>query len=299
MNSTQAKKIPLRDILARLGHQPVKSYKGGEELAYTSPFRQEKEASLFVNTHKNVWNDFGDIGGNALDFVMRYRNTSVSGALDFLNQLFSSSFRRLQPSFLPLEQGTLPKTENLVIRQVNRFGTNAKSLVSYIVSERRINPAVAELYLKEIFFTNQETNKEYFAAGFENLSGGYEIRNPFFKSSLGSKDMSVIAGSGVGEEVFVFEGFLDFLSKLTLENPSGGALIADCLILNSVSYAEKSIKLIRAKGYKQIKGYLDNDRAGDEVTLRLQAEFDGMFSDHRSEYQGFKDLNDFLKSIGK
>ncbi len=92
MNTTQAKKIPLQEILAKLGLQPIKTFKGGAELAYHSPFREEKEPSLFVNTHKNVWNDFGDIGGNALDFVIRYQNTDVKGALAFLEQLFGNGF---------------------------------------------------------------------------------------------------------------------------------------------------------------------------------------------------------------
>ncbi len=92
MNSAQAKKIPLQEILAKLGLLPVKSFKGGEELAYLSPFRHEKEASLFVNIRKNVWYDFGDIGGNALDFVIRYRNTNVKGALEFLEQMFGKNW---------------------------------------------------------------------------------------------------------------------------------------------------------------------------------------------------------------
>jgi hypothetical protein len=43
MNAAQAKKIPLKEILAKLGFQPIKTFKGGEELAFLSPFRKEKE----------------------------------------------------------------------------------------------------------------------------------------------------------------------------------------------------------------------------------------------------------------
>lgn len=293
MNSAQAKKIPLQEILAKLGLLPVKSFKGGEELAYLSPFRQEKGASLFVNIRKNVWYDFGDIGGNALDFVIRYQNTNVKGALDFLEQMFG---RNWTPPLPPekTEKKEQEGEEFFLLESVLPFGASANSLVAYITEERKINPAIATAYLKEVRFSNRENGKKYFAVGFENLSGGYEIRNPFFKSSLGAKDMSFIKGSGAGGELMVFEGFMDFLSKLTLEGVQ--SLSADALILNSVSYAEKAIQFTLINGYQKILGFFDNDKAGNDATEKFKAEFGNSFSDMRSDYQTFKDLNEFLIS---
>ena len=297
MNTAQAKKLPLQTILSKLGFEPVRKFKGGEELAYLSPFRKEAEPSLFVNIRKNVWNDFGDIGGNALDFVIRYRNTDVRGALEFLDTLFGRNYvSTTKPQAANSnEKRDQNKEPVFLLASSQPFGTSAPSLVSYITEERKINSEVAAKYLKEVRFTNRETGKSYFAAGFENLSGGYEIRNPFFKSSIGAKDMSLVAGQGDGSEVWVFEGFLDFLSKLTLLNST--AAPADCLILNSVSYTEKAIEFIRSKGYTAINGYLDNDKAGDETTLKFKDEFGENFFDLRSEYQEFKDLNNCLISL--
>ena len=294
MNTAQAKKIPLQEILTKLGFQQVRTFRGGEELAFLSPFREEKEPSLFVNTRKNVWNDFGDIGGNALDFVIRYRNTDVKGGLEFLDQMFGKGFTALPTTEKTIPVSKIPKAEVFLLASALPFGTSAKSLVKYITQERRIDTDIAAKYLKEVHFTNRENGKKYFAVGFENLSGGYEIRNPFFKSSLGTKDMSFISGSGAGGELYVFEGFLDFLSKLTLESVS--IFSADALILNSVSYSEKAINFIHEKGYKSIKGFLDNDKAGGEATEKLELEFGDKFSDMRSDYQVVKDINEFLKS---
>jgi hypothetical protein len=293
MNTAQAKKIPLLEILTRLGFQPVKTFKGGEELAFLSPFREEKEPSLFVNRQKNVWNDFGDIGGNALDFVIRYQNTDVRGGLEFLDQMFGRGIPALPVTIKTPKSVPLPKPEIFLLDSVMPFGTSANSLVTYITQERRIHPDIAAKYLKEVRYTNRENGKTYFAVGFENLSGGYEIRNPFFKSSLGAKDMSFVKGNGAGGELYIFEGFMDFLSKLTLESVS--TFSADALILNSVSYAEKAIQFIHNKASNYILGYLDNDKAGVEVTEKLNSEFGSRFTDERSNYQVCKDLNEFLK----
>lgn len=293
MNSAQAKKIPLQDILARLGLQPVKSFKGGQELAYLSPFRQEKEPSLFVNIRKNVWYDFGDIGGNALDFVIRYRNTDVKGALDFLDQMFGKNWTPPSPP-KKAERQEQGREDVFLLESTMPFGASANSLVAYITEERKINPAIAGQYLKEVRFSNRENGRKYFAVGFENLSGGFEIRNPFFKSSLGAKDMSLVKGSGAGGELMVFEGFMDFLSKITLDDVQ--AFPADALILNSISYTEKAIIFIREKRYQKIFGFFDNDKAGGEATEKFKAEFGDSFSDMRTEYQAFKDLNEFLIS---
>ncbi|MCW5921431.1 MAG: toprim domain-containing protein [Saprospiraceae bacterium] len=294
MNSTQAKKIPLQEILAKLGLQAVKSFKGGEELAFLSPFRKEKEASLFVNIRKNVWYDFGDIGGNALDFVIRYRNTDVRGALEFLEQMFGRNWTPPPTPEKP-EKQEQEREEFFLLESITPFGTSANSLVAYITEARKINLEIAKAYLKEVRYSNRENGKKYFAVGFENISGGYEIRNPFFKSSLGEKDMSFIKGNGAGGEIMIFEGFMDFLSKLTLENvPS---LSADALILNSVSYTEKAILFVREKGYQKILGFFDNDKAGNDASEKFKSEFGDLFFDMRFDYQEFKDLNEFLISI--
>jgi len=297
MNTAQAKKIPLHEILAKLGFQPIKTFRGGEELAFLSPFREEKEPSLFVNTRKNVWNDFGDIGGNALDFVIRYRNTDVKGGLEFLDQLFGKGFVHAPQPLKTNKAAELSKENTFLLASTKPFGENSKALFQYITVERRINPEIAARYLKEVHFTHRETGKKYFAAGFENLSSGYEIRNQFFKSSIGTKNMSFVKGSGDGREVWVFEGFMDFLSKLTLDHSE--VPLSDCLILNSVSYFEKAVHFIRASGYVVLNCFLDNDRAGEDTTLKLKAVFGDAFFEKQCVYQEFKDLNESLMQMGK
>lgn len=289
MNAAQAKNIPLIEILGRLGHQPVRKDKGGIEWVYISPFRKEKDPSLFVNIQKNVWNDFGDTGGNALDFVIRYRSCGVSEALDFLDRLFKNiGYRSAQKK---------PEPTNVVQGEHHAFVLKEASplshsvLIKYLSTDRAIDPVIARNYVKDVYFRNSDNGKNYFALGFENLSGGYEIRNAFFKSSLGKKDLTILKGKGGGGEVLIFEGFMDFLSYLTDINRQ--SIGSDVIVLNSISFTQKAKQLILAQGYSRVLAFLDNDKKGIETLASFQElPIPVVSCNHR--YEGFKDYNDYL-----
>lgn len=59
--------------------------------------------------------------------------------------------------------------------------------------------------------------KSYFAIGFKNKSGGYEVRNLFFKGCMSPKDITHIRQQGEPRYTcYVFEGMMDYLSFLSL-----------------------------------------------------------------------------------
>ena len=73
--------------------------------------------------------------------------------------------------------------------------------------ERGIPSDIATANCVEIHYRLHD--KQYFAVGFPNEDGGYEIRNRFFKGSIPPKAVSLIRqGSTM---VNVYEGFVDFL----------------------------------------------------------------------------------------
>ncbi len=296
MKTQEAKKIPITEVLSKLGFQPEKKFKGGIELGYLSPFRGEKEPSFFVNTQKNVWYDFGEKGGNLLDFVMRYKHTDLSGALNFLDELFGQNkYIPTQKPYKNLPSTSKPiNTSTFRLNKIYAFGETDSSLKTYILAERNISEQVANAFLKEIHFTNTKTGKQYFAVGFENIEGSYEIRNPYFKSSIGKKNISMIVGEK-GKSAILFEGFMDFLSYLSIKRTL--SIEEDAIILNSVSFVEKALKHIHSKSYIEIKGYLDNDKTGGEKTMFFQNELKGIFNDQRFTFKPFKDLNSFLQNV--
>jgi len=270
MNAKQAKQIPLEEILHRLGYQPIEENR--EELLYSSPFRQEKSASFFLNTAKNVWHDFGHgKGGNVVDFIMiYYQITSVSTALKQLDELLGFNRENIGPRVprlaIEAKESHASQPKILKIQPLQN-----KVLIEYLQT-RGIKRQTASAYVKEIYDSIKKGNEEKsdFALAFPNLSGGYEVRNPYFKGSLGKKDISLLAKRkrSEGKEdsqlaVTVFEGFMDFLSALSFYQVAEAK--TSVIVLNSVSFKQRAVHKMREHPWKKVYLYLDQDEGGNQV----------------------------------
>ena len=288
MTTQEAKKIRIADYLQSLGYSPVKQQ--GKSLWYKSPFREETEASFKVNTELNQWYDFGTgKGGNIIALAQElYGSDYVSYLLGKIAEQaphvhpVSFSFRQQasEPSFQHLEVGELTHP----------------ALLRYL-QERGINIALARTECKELHFVHN--GKPYFAIGFPNVAGGYEVRNRFFKGCIAPKDISHIRQSGEPrEKCLVFESMTDYLSFLTLRMKNCPAMPnldrQDYVILDSVSNVSKAIDVLH--GYERIHCLLDNDEAGRNAYRELEMEFSGRIRDFSDNYKGHKDLNDYLCS---
>ena len=206
MNIQKAKEIRLADYLHSLGYSPLKRL--GNNLWYKSPFRQETEASFKVNTELNRWFDFGlGKGGNIIALAQElYRSDHIPYLLDKI----AGQTPHVRPvSFSFHQQPSEPSFQRLEIRELAH-----PALLRYL-QERRINIELAKSECKELHFVHN--GKSYFAIGFPNVTGGYEVRNQFFKGCIAPKDISYIRQQGEPKNTcFVFEGFMDYLSFLTI-----------------------------------------------------------------------------------
>ena len=207
MTIEEAKNIKLEDYLHSLGYNPVK--RQGMNLWYKSPFREETDASFKVNTEINKWYDFGlGKGGNILTLAsVLYCSESVPYLLRQIEEQaphicpVSFSFQKQSP--------TEPSFQRMEVKPLE-----SPVLLSYL-RERGINTELAKRECCEVHFENN--GKHYYAVGFPNVRGGYEIRNKYFKGCIAPKDISHIRHTNRQNEVcYVFEGFMDYLSFLTL-----------------------------------------------------------------------------------
>lgn len=295
MNIAQAKLIPLQTFLEKIGLQPDISKGNERDIWYSSPFRpQEKDPSFHINPTNNTWYDFGKAkGGTIIDFVMEYKNCTPKAALNFIeNNIKLVEIPNKKQQNLAL--GRVGESESKAFTLLKVTQDLAPSLQRYIRDDRKINLVAIKDFISEVHYKNQD-NKTYFGIGVKNLSNGYEVRNPYFKGSIGKKDMAFIKGNGQGDSIAIFEGMFDFFSAVTHFGKSK-FMEKDVLILNSIAFQEHAIsKLKENTHYKNISLFIDNDRAGEAFTQAIHAAFPDRKIEHSFElYKGCKDFNEFL-----
>ena len=277
----EIKSIPLAAFLSRLGHEPTA--RKGTRLWYMSPLRQEQTPSFKVETALNCWYDFGiGKGGNIIDLAAElYQSTDLRYLMCCIaNNYPVPSVQTVASSFAT--RHSAPSIERFEVVPLEH-----RALVAYL-QERGIPAHIAKAKCKEAHYG--VNGKSYFAVAFKNVNNGWELRNRYFKGCRGCKDISYLpwARDGPSTECAVLEGFIDYLSALTLGIISG----ADAIILNSVVNVNKAVPYLR--NYTVINCYLDNDNAGQTALAELTAIYGSAVIDRSTLYSESNDLNDFL-----
>ncbi|MEY8020445.1 toprim domain-containing protein [Muriicola sp. SD30] len=282
MDCERARTLCLITTLARAGHFPVRETE--KEAWYLSPFRSETQASFKVNKKINRWYDHGEgIGGNIIDVVCQLENCTVSKALKLLStQNPSFSFHQL-PSI------QLPDSDGSKIKIIRTTKIRHAALRQYLKS-RYISLETAQKLCKEVHYRTK--GKTYFAIGLENVDGGWELRNKYWKNSTSPKTISIFKNGH--KKLIITEGMFDMLSLLELIPNIQGT--HDFLILNSTAFIEKA--LVQFKYYDQIDLFLDNDGIGKEKTGLLLKQSHNT-NDNSHLYDGFKDMNEWLIGVTK
>lgn len=263
--------------LSKIGFEPSKVT--GANYWYLSPLRSERTPSFKVNRSLNRWYDFGEgAGGNLIDFGVRYHQCSVA---DFL-RAFRGDILLLPAAAAAVSQSPPQQTK---IRILEEKPLEKPALFSYL-AQRCIDFDIAREHCRQVHY--QISDKTYYAIGFPNDSGGYELRNPYSKLSTSPKDITTIGHQS--DVLAVFEGFFDFLSYRSL-NRNLPVKPENYLVLNSAAFFLKAKPLIES--HRQVHLYLDLDQTGRTLTSRALAE-SGHLSDKSALYQGFKDFNEYL-----
>ena len=278
------RRIPLVDFLVRLGHGPVR--RSGNELWYRAPYRNERTPSFRVNVAKQLWYDFGlGKGGNIFALAGEFLQSD-----DFMAQAKFIAETARVPFAMVEKPQFLPEPSEPVFEGVKAVPLLRSPLTEYL-AERGIPYAIASRYCCRLNYGVR--GKRYFAVGFPNMSGGYEVRSRYFKGCVPPKAMSLVkTGNTTSDVCSVFEGFMDFLSAVTLGLDTG-----DCLVLNSVANMDKAMKHL--DGYGRIDCFLDCDEAGRRALEALKGHYGGRICDRSALYDGCKDLNEYLQLTTK
>ncbi|WP_081962202.1 toprim domain-containing protein [Porphyromonas gingivicanis] len=281
------KAIPIGDYLHACGIKPAKRYNG--YALYHAPYREDSNASLKVDFRQNLWHDYGTSqGGSIIDLVMKMRGCSAYEAIAHLAEgkattLAPSSFHREAH----IGQRRDEQRPNNTRRIISINEALPLHLQSYLREVRKIDLAVASPYLHHVRY--EVGGREYSAIGFPNRAGGYELRDDkTFKGTIAPKDISVIAGQANNASHCLFEGFIDFLSLLTMK----GKETAPCLVLNSVSNLSRAIAYLHENDIDSVRAFFDNDPAGRQTLQSLQSAGINV-EDMSRHYARYKDLNEY------
>ena len=283
------KRYSIVEYLERKGTKPVR--KTPTYAMYRSPLREETHPSFKVDTEKNLWIDYAEgRGGSIIDLCMRLEGYTLSEAICRLEQnasdntTHSYSFTNRGISISPnqREHVTASGTRRLICLS----DTLSRHLQEYLKKERCIDLEKATPFLKCISY--EVRGRRYEAIGFANSSGGYELRdNHLFKGTVAPKDITPIF-EDMEQPVCLFEGFMDFLSFLSMK----GEVSNQCLVMNSVSNVARSIHYLNERNITSVRAFLDNDDAGRKAVQEfVNAGF--KVEDMAVYYRDFKDLNEY------
>ena len=247
--------------------------------------------SFKVDREKNLWIDYAEgRGGSIIDLCMRLEGCTLSEAICRLGQnaseyiVPSSSSPKRETSISPKQ------TENTMASGIRRLtsisDTLPPHLQEYLKKERCIDLEKATPFLKCISY--EVRGRRHETIGFANSSGGYELRdNKIFKGTIAPKDITPIFEDRA-QPVCLFEGFMDFLSFLSMK----GEVTNQCLVMNSVSNVVRSIHYLNKRNITSVRAFLDNDDTGRKTVQEfVNAGF--KVEDMAVYYKDFKDLNEY------
>ena len=279
------KRYSIVEYLERKGIKPVR--KTPTYAMYRSPLREETHPSFKVDTEKNLWIDYAEgRGGSIIDLCMRMEGCTLSEAIRRLGQNASDNGTySFLNDFVPNNSQPVMAI-NGARRLIEISDTLPPHLQDYLTKERCIDLEKATPFLKCISY--EVRSRLYQAIGFANLSGGYELRDDkTFKGTIAPKDITPIF-TDRAEPVCIFEGFMDFLSFLSMKEE----ITNHCFVMNSVSNVARTIRYLNDRHLTHIRAFLDNDEAGRRTVQDfIKAGFH--VEDMNIHYKDFKDLNEY------
>lgn len=289
------KRYPIVEYLERKGIKPVR--RTPAYALYRSPLREDTHPSFKVDTEMNLWIDYAEgRGGSIIDLCMRLEGCTLSEAIRLLGRNAPDyTACSSQKADMAMKRSSIPMASASGVRRLIEISDTLPShLLKYLQEDRCITIEKAMPFLRCISY--EVRGLHYQAIGFANQSGGYELRdNGSFKGTIAPKDITPIFIDKLRDKdadkiqpVCVFEGFMDFLSLLSMKE----GVTSVCLVMNSVSNVARAIRYLNDRHLTHIRAFLDNDDAGKRATNDfIRAGF--KVEDMSVHYRNFKDLNEY------
>lgn len=310
------------DIMTTYGHFPI--YRNGTTLIYKCPWREDKNASLSLTKDGHVWKDHGRMKGednafgNSIDLIIALEGLNPKiRKEDFVIAIEKAMSLNIIHVDIPecVKSNNVRNTPSVVnILSVKPIEENI-ALMRYLVEKRGIDEEVAKDNVKAVYYTLGRKRKHidrqgneseklitYFAVGFR-LNGGensYALRNDYFKN-CNAQNISIIENDNKKGVCAIFEGFIDYLSFLTMKKRVAGYELPNFVILNSITNIDKALEYLSTQ--KTLHCCLDNDAPGEKTfnylkSMLLDSENSSseiqIFNQSSVIFKDYKDVNEYL-----
>ncbi|WP_316786577.1 hypothetical protein [Pedobacter frigiditerrae] len=250
-------------LLSRLGYHPAKS--SGEELLYKNVLHKfEKVPTLVVNSQLGLWFDrLTKRSGDLLDFGMAFwAELSPLEVSEKIGQL-CGPFKDLQARAdkQHTRKRRAVKIPQYHIGEIRQLGGNSE------ISDFLKSKGIWEIsfgHLKEVYYyviDEKKKRKDFFAAGWENENGGWEVRGRNYSSCLGPKGMSFIQGQE--NKLVVFGNYTEYLNWRYEFKTSD----ASVLVLNDPDFLTAACK--RLSKFKDVTIRAEERQLADQLNAVL------------------------------
>ena len=262
-NGSRDEQATLYGLLSRLGYHPAKS--SGEELLYKNVLHKfEKVPTLVVNSRLGLWFDrLTKKSGDILDFGLALwaglSPLEVSEKIDQLCGPFKDS--RLRVDSRRTRKRKAIKIPHYHIEEIKPLGGNTE-ILEYLKNKGIWEIAIG--HLKEVYYyviDEKKRRKDFFAAGWENENGGWEVRGRNYSSCLGNKGMSFLPGHK--NKLVVFGNYTEYLNWRYEFKTSD----ASVLVLNDPDFLTAACK--RLSKFRDVKIRAEDRQLADQLNAMI------------------------------
>lgn len=286
----EVSKIPMLDYFNYLAQKGVVTFdkKSGRDWYFTT------ENNKYTVNDKGFYDWKTGESGKIIKAVMNIENKTWRDSVLFLKDFANINIDK-NVAIKPTNQEK-ESTNNASFKVVKEVEPNNQNLLNFF-KDRGISIDTLKEHTKQVHF--ELGDKKYFGIGLQNESQGYDIRNPFMKTKIGTTDITILNNKDEKNSIVVTEGLFDALSFIEIVKANNKEKDFAVVSLNSVTNANKFIDKFRNYQGK-INLILDGDQAGTQATNLIKQNIPTA-KDQRNRYRisenNIVDLNDYLQKV--
>ena len=290
----QIEKARNADLLYYLQQNGYRLIKSGR-----NEYRLEEHDSLVISNNK--WHWFSqDIGGNTLDFLIKYEGKRLTEAVGALIEISGREVARENiKAYIPEKKKTV---DELKLPEKNN---NYRRMFAYLIKTRCLDKDIINDLVKEgLIYESKNTHNVVFLGkdnegNVKHISMKGTLSDKSYKHEcMGSDKRHCFKVKGRSDTVYIFEAAIDLISHATIEKIKSGDYkkdhrITGCGIsaLPLFQYLEDNPEI------RKVMICMDNDAPGREAAAKMrQMLFEkGVYEVSEDYPPKGKDWNEFLK----